>query len=122
MTQNPHSKFKQPSLAFAVAKPGSSKTTDKDKDKEKSLNQVFRYLSFRWNIPKDRITLRQCREPFEMIRSYEDWTFDKVHSFNYPNEFKVSDLLPPLKKKENKTIQLLYQISPCKLRDTDSNH
>jgi len=24
-----------------------------------------------------------------MIRSFEDWTFDKVQSFNYPNEFRV---------------------------------
>jgi len=53
-----------------------------------------------------------------MIRSYEDWTFDKVHSFNYPNEFRVQDL----RFSDDKTIALLYQISPCKVREIEKSH
>lgn len=79
--------------------------------KGKSLNQVFRYLSFRWNIPKDRITLRQYRQPLEMIRSCEEWAYEKVYSFNYPNEFRVQDI----RTSDESTIVLHYQISPCKI-------
>ena len=82
------------------------------------MNQLFRYLSLRWNIPRSRITLRQPRQPFEMLRSYEDWSFDKVHSYNYPNEFRIVDLLP----KDKSTVQLLYQIKPCRVREVDETH
>ena len=100
--RNPFSKFKQPSLAFPVGIIDES--SGQPQAKGKSMNQLFRYLSLRWNIPRARITLRQPRQPFEMLRSYEDWSFDKVHSYNYPNEFRIVDLLP----KDKSTVQLLY--------------
>ena len=64
--------------------------------------------------------MRQCRQPFEMIRSYEDWSFDKVHSYNYPNEFRVQDLQSS--EGEINTIQLLYQISPCRVKEIERSH
>ena len=54
-----------------------------------------------------------------MIRSYEDWSFDKVFSFNYPNEFRVQDLLTT---ESESSIQLLYQVSPCRVKDYDRDH
>lgn len=99
--------------------------------KGKSMNQLFRYLSYRWNMPKSRITLRQCRQPFEMIRSYDDWTFDKVHSFNYPNDFRLTELCTASTENTNqgksadaseRSIMLLYQIQPCKARHGNENH
>ena len=42
-----------------------------------------------------------------MLRSYEDWSFDKVRSFNYPNDFRIVDILPPTALAE-KTVNLLY--------------
>ena len=126
ITKNEFSKFRQPSLAFSLEAIEKGGTTNSGK----SLNQLFRYLAFRWNLPKDRITLRQCRQPFEMIRSYEDWSFDKVHSFNYPNQFRVQDLLPTdsssnnnnNENSNNKVVQLLYQIAPCRVKEIEREH
>ena len=117
ITKNEFSKFRQPSLSFSLeALEKGAKAQNNNNGK--SLNQLFRYLAFRWNLPKDRITLRQCRQPFEMIRSYEDWSFDKVHSFNYPSQFRIQDLL----QDGEKHIQLLYQIAPCNIRELDREH
>jgi len=53
-----------------------------------------------------------------MIRSYEDWSFDKVHSYNYPCEFRIAELLAP----GDSSVQLLYQIAPCRASELDANH
>jgi len=43
------------------------KSMPKREAKQQSLNQIFKFLSLKWKIPKRRLELRPCRTPIELL-------------------------------------------------------
>ena len=84
----PRIEVRNPNLVFKEKLP-TAKHRDKRQTFGKSINDVFRYLSLRWNIPKHRISLKLCRSKIELVQ--QDSSKD-ILTFSYPGYFKLSDL------------------------------
>ena len=96
------------------------------------MNELFRYLSVRWQMPKHRIEIKLCRSPIEMLNQQ---TIKNMLTFTYPCEFRIQDLLTQnhyspkhlmtyvaaskQKPGGSKKLNLLYSIAPCPVTDPD---
>ena len=131
VTTNPRQEARNPNLCFKEH--FSVKSGGRQKNLGRSMNDLFRYLSIRWQIPKHRIQLKLCRSPIEMLNQE---TIKSMLTFSYPCEFKLQDLLTQnhyspkhlmsyiaasnTKPSNLQKLNLLYQIAPCYV--TSKNH
>lgn len=84
----PRLQVRNPNLVFKEKLP-MPKHKDKRQTFGRSINDVFRYISLRWNIPKHRISLKLCRSKIELVQ--QDSSKD-ILTFSYPCYFKLADL------------------------------
>jgi hypothetical protein len=62
---------------------------NEDQKRERSINDIIRYLATRWHLKKRFISLKLLKFPREVVK---DESFKNLTKFTYPCPFKVTDL------------------------------
>jgi len=102
-----------------VANPLLSFTTllrQSDKTKNRSINQLLRYLGRRWQVKKRLLSLKLCKSSRDMVRQESQKT---LTTFTYPCPFKVCELNNLVEHGKRPELTFLYSIARPEEADSD---